>query len=121
MWDRRRQRKCAASVWENDTQSEVDTSKHSLVELSVDARKLRVLDPEISEKVRDDTQERIIALGGRSAIQLSNPFWRNSRWRHHPHRFFLEDQRPRWVQDVLRNWKPNRNLESGSAREHYRP
>ena len=39
------------------TQGAVDASEHGSVELSVDARKLRVDDPEVSEKDRNDIQK----------------------------------------------------------------
>jgi polyisoprenoid-binding protein YceI len=42
------------------TQGVVDTSEHASVELSVDARKLRVGDPEVSEKDRADIQKTML-------------------------------------------------------------
>src|SRR5260370_32276801 len=42
------------------TQGVVDTSEHASVELSVDARKLRVVDPEVSEKDRNDIQKTML-------------------------------------------------------------
>jgi polyisoprenoid-binding protein YceI len=42
------------------TQGAVDTSGHASVEFSVDARKLRVSDPEVSEKDRNDIQKTML-------------------------------------------------------------
>ena len=42
------------------THGVVDTSEHGSVELSVDARKLRVVDPEVSEKDRSDIQKTML-------------------------------------------------------------
>jgi len=42
------------------THGAVDTSEHASVELSVDARKLRVGDPEVSEKDRNDIQKTML-------------------------------------------------------------
>jgi polyisoprenoid-binding protein YceI len=42
------------------TRGVVDTSGHASAELSVDARKLRVVDPEVSEKDRSDIQKTML-------------------------------------------------------------